>query len=150
MVPSPELELPYIEFSNYCSIIMKRLDYQTRTIFLTFSILCSIFFAAKITSNEIHSWVYFGIVFMGGLFLLINRWTTKDEKNPNQGIRRLMISSMIRLFVVVIYLGISLYNFRPLELKNVLIYVFSFLLYLFFDIYEMRTKLRPDSEKSND
>jgi len=81
---------------------------------------------------------------------LINRWTTKDEKNPNQGIRRLMISSMIRLFVVVIYLGISLYNFRPLELKNVLIYVFSFLLYLFFDIYEMRTKLRPDSEKSND
>ncbi len=129
---------------------MKRLDYQSRTIFLNIALLGSVFLAAKFTNNYIHSWVYFGIVFMGGLFLLINRWTTKDKMNPNQGIRRLMISSMIRLFAVVIYLGISLYNFRPLELKNVLIYVFSFLLYLFFDIYEMRTKLRPDSEKSND
>lgn len=129
---------------------MKRLDYQSRTIFLTLALLGSVFMAAKITNNEIHSWVYYGILFMGGLFLVINRWTTKDEKNPNQGIRRLMMSSMIRLVLVVIYLGISLYNHQPVELKNVLIYVVSFLLYLFFDISEMRTKLRPDSEKSHD
>lgn len=129
---------------------MKRLDYQSRTIFLTLALLGSVFFAAKITSNDIHSWVYYGILFMGGLFLVIHRWTTKDEKNPNQGIRRLMMSSMLRLTLVVIYLGISLYNHQPVELKNVLIYVVSFLLYLFFDISEMRTKLRPDSEKPHD
>ena len=60
-----------------------------------------------------------------------------------------MIASMLRLFLVVIFLGISLFNMPKVELGFVAGYIVTFLLFLFFDIREMRTKLRPDSEKSH-
>ena len=73
-----------------------------------------------------------------------------DEKqDPNKGIRKLMIASMLRLFLVVIFLGISLFNMPKVELGFVAGYIVTFLLFLFFDIREMRTKLRPESKMSH-
>jgi hypothetical protein len=50
--------------------------------------------------------------------------------------------------MVVIFLFISLFNQQKKDVGFVLAYIICFLLLLFFDISEMRSKLRPESEKS--
>ena len=60
-----------------------------------------------------------------------------------------MIGSMVRLFLVLIFLAISLFNMKPIQFHFVVVFGITFLFFLFFDILEMRTNLRPDSEKSN-
>ena len=60
-----------------------------------------------------------------------------------------MIGSMVRLFLVLIFLAISLFNMKPIQFPLVVVFGITFLFFLFFDILEMRTNLRPDSEKPN-
>ncbi len=60
-----------------------------------------------------------------------------------------MIGSMVRLFLVLIFLAISLFNMKPIQFPFVIVFGLTFLFFLFFDILEMRTNLRPDSEKLN-
>jgi threonine/homoserine/homoserine lactone efflux protein len=60
-----------------------------------------------------------------------------------------MIGSMVRLFLVLIFLAISLFNMKPIQFHFVVVFGITFLFFLFFDILEMRTNLRPDSEKPN-
>ena len=115
---------------------------------LTAIILVSFLLAEQFTKYPLTNWIYPAVVFMGLVFLLVHYMSMHDEKSdPNKGIRKLMIASMLRLFLVVIFLGISLFNMPQVELGFVAGYIVTFLLFLFFDIREMRTKLRPDSEK---
>ena len=60
-----------------------------------------------------------------------------------------MIGSMVRLFLVLIFLAISLFNMKPIQFPFVVVFGITFLFFLFFDILEMRTNLRPDSGKPN-
>ena len=94
---------------------------------------------------------YSGVVYLGALFSLVRYFTHQDQNiTENQKIRRLMIGSMLRLFLVLIFLVISLFNMKPLEMSFVVIFGLTFIFFLFFDILEMRTNLRPDSEKPNE
>jgi len=94
---------------------------------------------------------YAGVVYLGALFSLVRYFTHHDQNiTENQKIRRLMIGSMLRLFLVLIFLVISLFNMKPLEMSFVVIFGLTFIFFLFFDILEMRTNLRPDSEKPNE
>jgi len=79
------------------------------------------------------------------------RYFTYHDTNisENKKIRRFMIGSMVRLFLVLIFLAISLFNMKPIQFPFVVVFGITFLFFLFFDILEMRTNLRPDSEKPN-
>ena len=90
---------------------------------------------------------YIGIIYIALLFNIVQYFTHHDVQiSENKRIRRLMIGSMVRLFLVLIFLAISLFNMKPIELTFVAVYGLSFLFFLFFDILEMRTNLRPETE----
>lgn len=93
---------------------------------------------------------FVGVIYLGSLFVLVHYFTNHDtQMSENKKIRRLMLGSMIRLFFVLIFLVISLFNAPEFSLQFVITFGLTFLFFLFFDILEMRTNLRPDSEKLN-
>lgn len=116
---------------------------------LSTAMILSVALAKMFTKYPINSWIYLGIIYLAVLFIAVHYFTLHDDKNnPNKGIRKIMMGTMIRLFATVIFLIISVMNNGKPELGFVLTYLLSFLLFLFFDISEMRSKLRPDLEKS--
>jgi hypothetical protein len=116
---------------------------------IALALILSVVLAKAFTHYPINSWIFLGIIYLGILFIAVHYFTLHDDKNnPNKGIRKIMMGTMIRLFAAVIFLVISVLNSGKPELGFVLTYLLSFLLFLFFDISEMRTKLRPDLEKS--
>ena len=124
--------------------------YIVRSVVLAVMIMLSFILSEQFTNYPLTTWIYPAVIFMTLVFVLVHYMSMHDEKqDPNKGIRKLMIASMLRLFLVVIFLGISLFNMPKVELGFVAGYIVTFLLFLFFDIREMRTKLRPDSEKSH-
>ena len=124
--------------------------YIVRSVVLAVMIMLSFILSEQFTNYPLTPWIYPAVIFMTLVFILVHYLSMHDEKqDPNKGIRKLMIASMFRLFLVVIFLGISLFNMPKVELGFVAGYIVTFLLFLFFDIREMRTKLRPDSEKSH-
>jgi len=109
----------------------------------------SVFFATMVTKYPINSAIYTAILYLLLVFVLVHYITLeKKGDNPNSGIRKIMIGSMLRLVMVVIFLFISLFNQQKKDVGFVLAYIICFLLLLFFDISEMRSKLRLESEKS--
>ena len=124
--------------------------YIVRSVVLAVMIMLSFILSEQFTNYPLTPWIYPAVIFMALVFILVHYMSMHDEKqDPNKGIRKLMIASMLRLFLVVIFLGISLFNMPKVELGVVAGYIVTFLLFLFFDIREMHTKLRPDSEKSH-
>ncbi len=124
--------------------------YIVRSVVLAVMIMLSFILSEQFTNYPLTPWIYPAVIFITLVFILVHYLSMHDEKqDPNKGIRKLMIASMLRLFLVVIFLGISLFNMPKVELGFVAGYIVTFLLFLFFDIREMRTKLRPDSEKSH-
>jgi Na+/proline symporter len=116
---------------------------------LSLVMILSVAMAKMFTSYPINSWIYLGVIYLGILFIAVHYFSLHDDKNnPNKGIRKIMLGTMIRLFAAVIFLIISVLNSGKPELGFVLTYLLSFLMFLFFDISEMRSKLRPDLEKS--
>ena len=124
--------------------------YILRSVVLTIMIMLSFAFSEQFTNYPLTPWIYPAVMFMALVFILIHYMSMHDEKqDPNKGIRKLMVASMLRLFLVVIFLGISLFNMSKIESGFVVGYIVTFLLFLFFDISEMRTKLRPETRKSH-
>ncbi len=116
---------------------------------IAMALILSVSLAKGFTHYPINSWIYLGIIYLVILFTAVHYFTLHDDRNnPNKGIRKIMMGTMIRLFASVIFLIISVLNSGKPELGFVLTYLLSFLVFLFFDISEMRTKLRPDLEKS--
>lgn len=123
--------------------------YTIKSIIICFVLLISLAIADTVLNLSMNLIGYTSIVFLTGVFVLTRYFVQFDDSiNENKRIRRLMIGSMVRLFLVVIFLAISLFNMLEVELTFVFVYGLSFLFFLFFDILEMRTNLRPDSEKS--
>ena len=113
-------------------------------------LLVSVWVGVQITQVQISPISYVGILYLVVLFILVRYFTYHDTNiSENKKIRRFMIGSMVRLFLVLIFLAISLFNMKPIQFTFVVVFGLTFLFFLFFDILEMRTNLRPDSEKSN-
>ena len=90
--------------------------------------------------------VYWGLLFLVALFWALRYYVDKSQVgNPNQWIRRAMVSSMIRLMGVLTFLLISVLRERKANLIFVLLFGLYFILFLLFEMSEKRINLRPDS-----
>ncbi len=124
--------------------------YIIKASILALLILVSVWVGVQITQVQTPPISYIGIIYLVVLFVLVRYFTNHDTSiSENKKIRRFMIGSMVRLFLVLIFLAISLFNMKPIQFTFVVVFGLTFLFFLFFDILEMRTNLRPDSEKSN-
>ena len=124
--------------------------YIIKASLLALLLLVSVWVGVQITQVQISPISYVGILYLVVLFILVRYFTYHDTNiSENKKIRRFMIGSMVRLFLVLIFLAISLFNMKPIQFHFVVVFGITFLFFLFFDILEMRTNLRPDSEKSN-
>lgn len=117
---------------------------------LALLVMTSLFLAKGLFQAQLTPIAFVGVAYLGSLFVLVHYFTHHDKNmSENKRIRRLMIGSMIRLFFVLIFLVISLFNTPKFSLHFVIAFGLTFLFFLFFDILEMRINLRPDSEKLN-
>lgn len=124
--------------------------YIIKASLLALLLLVSVWVGVQITQVQISPISYVGILYLVVLFILVRYFTYHDTNiSENKKIRRFMIGSMVRLFLVLIFLAISLFNMKPIQFHFVVVFGITFLFFLFFDILEMRTNLRPDSEKPN-
>ncbi len=90
--------------------------------------------------------VWGGLVFLALVTGLIHWYIFGPKGTENAVLRRLMVGSMLRMFTGVLFLAITLYNIRPVSMFFVFSYCSYFCLFLVFEIWEMRTNLRPDSK----
>lgn len=124
--------------------------YIIKASLLALLLLVSVWVGVQITQVQISPISYVGILYLVVLFILVRYFTYHDTNiSENKKIRRFMIGSMVRLFLVLIFLAISLFNMKPIQFHFVVVFGITFLFFLFFDILEMHTNLRPDSEKPN-
>jgi hypothetical protein len=90
--------------------------------------------------------VYWGLVFLVSLFWALRYYVDRSQvANPNQWIRRAMISSMIRLMGVLTFLLISVLRQGKANIVFVIAFGLYFILFLSFEMSEKRINLRPDS-----
>lgn len=124
--------------------------YTIKAIVLVLFIMIGFFVANWRVQAQLSIVAFVGVAYVGILFVLVHYFTHHDKNmSENKKIRRLMIGSMIRLFFVLIYLVISLFNTPQFSLNFVIAFGLSFILFLFFDIVEMHINLRPDLKKPN-
>ncbi len=90
--------------------------------------------------------VWGGLIFLACLTALIHLFIFGQKATPNGSIRRLMVGSMVRMFLGIVFLLISLLNIKPVNLFFVVSYCLYFCVFMVFEIWEMRTNLRPDSK----
>jgi hypothetical protein len=101
------------------------------------------FMSAKIT---VIADVYWALLFLVSLFWALRYYVDRSQvANPNQWIRRAMISSMMRLMGVLTFLLISVLRQSKANLVFVMAFGLYFILFLLFEMSEKRINLRPDS-----
>ncbi|GDX49414.1 hypothetical protein LBMAG26_02730 [Bacteroidota bacterium] len=89
---------------------------------------------------------YWGLLFLVALFWSLRYYVDRSQvANPNQWIRRAMISSMMRLMGVLTFLLISVLRQGKANLVFVMAFGLYFILFLLFEMSEKRINLRPDS-----
>lgn len=89
-----------------------------------------------------YNWL--GLVFLVAVTGLIHLFVSAAKDNANSLIRRMMVGSMLRMFLGILFLAITLYNKRPVNLHFVIFYCSYFSILMVFEISQMRTNLRPD------
>lgn len=99
------------------------------------------------------AWMPMGLLFLVFLFGITHWFVSRAPKhNPNSAIRRLMLSSMLRLAGASVFLLIHLYTgFRSIPAQKphvwpVLVYAFFFVSLLAFELFQKCANLRPDSD----
>ena len=121
--------------------------YIIKSAVLVLILLVSFAVGARVMDLTLPTMSYFGVIYIALLFIIMQYFTHHDVQiSEDRRIRRLMIGSMVRLFLVLIFLVISLFNMKPIELTFVVIYGLTFLLFLFFDNLEIRANLRSETE----
>ena len=101
------------------------------------------FMSSKIT---VIADVYWALLFLVSLFWALRYYVDRSQvANPNQWIRRAMISSMMRLMGVLTFLLISVWRQGKANLVFVMAFGLYFILFLLFEMSEKRINLRPDS-----
>lgn len=120
--------------------------YEKRISVVAGLLLISAAIAQNIMNYPLTPLAYLAVVYNLVVFSVIHRFIIKDVGDANKSIRRVMIGSMLRLFLSVIFLAISLFNLGKVDIGFVTVFISSFILFLFFDISKISTKLRPDSK----
>ncbi len=124
--------------------------YTIKSAIIGIVLLLGLWISEALFKMHIGTLSYLSVVYILIVFVLIHYFINHDKKiTENKRIRKLMIGSMTRLFLVLIFLAISLFNMQVVLKEFVVVFAVSFFFYLFFDILEMRTNLRPDLEQSN-
>ena len=101
------------------------------------------FMSSKIT---VIADVYWALLFLVSLFWALRYYVDRSQvANPNQWIRRAMISSMMRLMGVLTFLLISVLRQGKANLVFVMAFGLYFILFLLFEMSEKRINLRPES-----
>lgn len=92
-------------------------------------------------------YTYVGLIYLFLVFALLKMWVSKSEglENKNKWVRRTMISSMLRMFLALIFLVITFVNSGKADVPFTVLYCVYFVLFLLFEISEKRINLRPDS-----
>jgi len=121
-------------------------SYEKRISVVAGLLLISAAIAQNIMNYPLTPLAYLAVVYNLVVFSVIHRFIVKDDGDANKSIRRVMIGSMLRLFLSVIFLTISLFNLGKVDVGFVTVFISSFILFLFFDISKISTKLRPDSK----
>ena len=99
----------------------------------------------QIAMEAIPVYGYFGILFLCGLSAFIHYFIYGNPKaDAQKTIRRMMIGSLLRMVLSILFLAITLVSFHPLSILFVISYTGSFFLLMLFEIYSIRRKLRPD------
>lgn len=121
-------------------------SYEKRISVVAGLLLISAAIAQNIMNYPLTPLAYLAVVYNLVVFSVIHRFIIKDVGDANKSIRRVMIGSMLRLFLSVIFLAISLFNLGKVDIGFVTVFISSFILFLFFDISKISSKLRPDSK----
>lgn len=121
--------------------------YLTRLLVVTLCMVLGTIAAAYFGHRAVISAVWLGLGFLTALTVLIHWFIFGQKGTENAVIRRMMVGSMMRIFLGVIFLAITLYNIRPVNLFFVVSYCLYFSVFLVFEISQMRTNLRPDLKR---
>ncbi|MFN4914821.1 MAG: hypothetical protein ACK5FT_05850 [Sphingomonadales bacterium] len=112
---------------------------------LTAAMLLAIFIYNLLFAGAIPSYGYFGVLFLSGLTLFIHYFTYGNPgADSSKTIRRMMVGSMLRMLMSILFLFITLISFKPVSIPFVISYTVSFSIFMVFEIYSIRCKLRPD------
>ncbi len=122
-------------------------SYEKRISVVAGLLLVSAAIAQNIMNYPLTPLSYLAVVYNLVVFSVIHRFMENHRGDANRSIRRVMIGSMLRLFLSVIFLAISLFNLGKVDIGFVVVYIFSFILFLFFEISKISSKLRPDSQE---
>ncbi len=107
----------------------------------------AVFIYNLVSAPVIPAYGYFGILFLSGLTLFIHQFTYGNPNNePAKTIRRMMVGSMLRMIMAILFLLITLISFKPVNIPFVILYILVFSILMVFEIYSIRCKLRPDSK----
>ncbi len=96
----------------------------------------------KITMIPNYNWL--GLVYLVLITWLIHSYVYAASANSNSLIRRLMVASLLRMILGILFLAITLFNNRPAHIPFVIFYCSYFCVLMLFEILNMRTNLRPD------
>lgn len=120
--------------------------YEKRILVVTAILLVSIIVAQQIMKYDLNPLAYVAVIYNFLVFAVIHRFIENHGGDANKSIRRVMAGSMMRLLLSVIFLAISLFNIGKVDIGFVTVFIFSFILFLFFEISKISSKLRPDSQ----
>lgn len=102
--------------------------------------------AFDIWKGTVPFYTYFGLAFLGLVFWSLRYYVSKSSvSNPNQWVRRTMISSMLRMMAALAFLLITFLNQGKGDVVFAFTYCLYFLFYILFEMFEKRSNLRPDS-----
>jgi hypothetical protein len=121
-----------------------KLSYTLR-LFILAAVLALVTFAAQISKMAIipnYNWMGLGYLVL--ITWLIHSYVYAASANPNSLIRRLMVASLLRMILGILFLAITLFNNRPAHIPFVIFYCSYFCVFMLFEILNMRTNLRPD------
>ncbi len=118
--------------------------YTIKMTFVFVAIVISTYLGSLMSHLKLGNSIYFAALFQLCVFLLLNYYVSKgSSKNPNSQIRRIMIASMLRMFIILIFLIITMFNQPKTNIPWTVAYSLFFLLYLIFDISKKNANLRP-------
>jgi hypothetical protein len=120
-------------------------SYYPRLIALTGFLALAIVAYNSISSNQIPVYGWGGLFFLAALNGLVHHFTHgRKVTDQNKAIRRMMAGSMMRMLFTIAFLAITLFSFHPVSISFVIFYGSCFIIFLLFEISQIRRKLRPD------
>lgn len=102
--------------------------------------LAAVFFL----KSDLPPYTYAGLVYLALVMALMHYMVHGRKADAKVVVRRMMAATMLRMLLAVTYLLITLANYRPVNLYFVGAYCAYFLLFLLFEISQIRYNLRPD------